>query len=160
MKNPGDIDDCVDEGVIGVKGPGDIEPVCDDVIKELLPREELWLVLLLLLLFRLLMLLLLLLLLPAENPSISANVKCSASLAEINPQLLIISCCSNNELIECLCNISEPDKFLDDSVLEQSVKFICCNEGIFGAGIFLALRCMSVSGCVVLLGCRSRRRLL
>lgn len=49
--------------------------------------------------------------------------KNSPSVGETNP-LFIISCCSNNEFIECLCKISGPVNDLGVSGLGQSLKFI------------------------------------
>lgn len=63
-----------------------------------------------------------------DEPKISENGRFS-SIGDGNPRLMI-SLCSSSELIECFCSISGPVSDRAISGLGQSLKLVCCSEGI------------------------------
>lgn len=64
-----------------------------------------------------------------DEPSSSENDTFS-SIGDGRPRLMISLCSSSSELIECFCRISGPVRDRAISGLGQSLKLVCCSEGI------------------------------
>lgn len=65
-----------------------------------------------------------------DEPKISENDTFSASIGDGSPRLIISLCSRRSELIECFCRISGPVNDRAISGLGQSLKLVCCSEGI------------------------------
>lgn len=63
------------------------------------------------------------------EPKISENDTFS-SIGDGSPRLMISLCSKSRELIECFCSISGPVSDRAISGLGQSLKLVCCSEGI------------------------------
>lgn len=64
-----------------------------------------------------------------DEPSSSENDTFS-SIGDGRPRLMISLCSSSSELIECFCRMSGPVRDRAISGLGQSLKLVCCSEGI------------------------------
>lgn len=64
-----------------------------------------------------------------DEPRSSENDTFS-SIGDGRPRLMISLCSSSSELIECFCRMSGPVRDRAISGLGQSLKLVCCSEGI------------------------------
>lgn len=64
-----------------------------------------------------------------DEPS-SSEKETFSSIGDGSPRLMISLCSSSSELIECFCRMSGPVRDRAMSGLGQSLKLVCCSEGI------------------------------